>query len=370
VGVALGVTLAGILLAAIPVSAQSGLEHGHRLGTTAASLESSGEESADALDGNAVCAALVSSAGKTGPVQVVIRSANGSAASIVMGLAGPEPNRFGQRSCVAFETWAEQTLSDFAESPETSVAGIKRTEGKVVMQRIVRDNLRQIYASYTVTAETLPDQGTYRVSFGPPEPPVDMLGKADWKVFAPAKYPMPQIVRDEDTIRLELYSNGTTLKTAVNTTRRVVDYIHVGRPDRMVIRKETPHDYYADDAEIAVSQPRLRVNGASSDAIAAMPETIRGPVLWVYVPGHGRYILSLHAHRELGFEEAGEAAGNSLTFTAPDGNVFRIDTAERVAAGSGSYILHLLPDLTWEPADPQDRARVMIGASPGVIGAP
>lgn len=266
-----------------------------------------------------------------------------------------------QRPCAAFETWAEQASSDFAESAGTGVTGIVRTEGRVVMHRFVRDNLRQIYASYTVTVETLPDPGTYRVSFGPAEPPVDMLGKADWKVLAPAKYPAPQIMKDEDSIRLELYSNGAS--------RRVVEYIHAGRQDRMVFRKETPHDSYAEDAELAIAQPRLRVNGVAYVAMGVLPETIRGPVVWVYIPGHGRYVLSLQAHAGLGFEDAGEAAGNSLTFTAPDGNVFRIDTAERVAAGSGTYTVHVMPDSGWAPADPQDRARVMVGAAFGVIGS-
>jgi len=363
----LDVKLAGFLLvlAAIPAGAQAGFEHGHKLGTTVAYLK----EPPDIRDGTPVIF-LGDGTGQKSQLQIVIRRTDGSAAATNFTSANSkEPG-------VAFETWAEQATSDFAESAGTGVGGIERTEGKIVMQRFVRDNLRQIYASYTVTVETLPDKGTYRVSLGPPAPASDMLGKGDWKVFSPVKYPLPQIVRDEDAIRLELYSNGTT--------RRVVDYIHAGRQDRMVMRKETPRDYYADDAEFAVTQPRLRVNGVAcdcvagvacdcvagvaSEAIAAMPETIRGPVLWVYVPGHGRYVLSPHAHPDSGFQEAGEAAGNSLTFTAPDGNVFRIDTAERVAAGSGSYAVYVLPDLRWAPADPQDRARVMIGASLGVIG--
>src|ERR1700685_4405690 len=85
------------------------------------------------------------------------------------------------------------------------------------------------------------------------------------------------------------------------------------------------------------------------------------------MPGYGRSALSLHAPADSGFESAGEAAGNSLMFTV-DGNIFRIETAERAAAGSGTYTVHVLPDRGWEPADPQDRARVMIGASLGVIG--
>ncbi len=196
------------------------------------------------------------------------------------------------------------------------------------------------------------------MSFGPSsdQPVADVRGKSGWKVISPARYPVPQLVRDEDSVRLALYVE--------NSARKLVDYIHVGREDRMVLRAEAPRDYYAEDAELAVTRPRFRVNGAGGDAVVSLPDTIRGPVLWIYVPGHGRYILSLHEHGELGFEDAGEAAGSSLTFNV-DGNVIRIDTAERVAAGSGVYTVYVLTDSRWEPDDPEDRARIMIGAAPG-----
>jgi len=267
-----------------------------------------------------------------------------------------------QAPCAAFETWAEERSSNYAESIQTGFSGIDRTKGKTVLRRFVRDGLRQVFVSYAATVETLSD-GTYRVSFGgsSDQPPADVRGKADWKVLSPPSYPVPQILRDEDSVRLELYSEGP----ARNPERELVDYVHAGREDRMVMREEAARDYYAEDAELAVAQPRLRVNGVERGAVAAVPESIRGPVLWVYVPGYGRYVLSLHAHEEAGFESAGEAAGNSLTFTA-NGNIFRIDATERIAAGSGTYTIHMLPDLGWMPADPLDRARVMIGTAPGV----
>ncbi len=345
--------LAGFLgiLIAIPAGAQSGFEHGHKIGSGVAYLEETsgaGGPEAQILANLRIQFAEVTGSARGTTVPIIVNPNDVTATLVV-----------NQKPCAAFETWAEQATSDFAESAATGVTAVERTAGKVVMQRFVRDNLRQIYASYTVTVETLP-QETYRVSFGPPTPPVEMLEKADWKVFAPAKYPVPQIMKDEDSIRLELYSNGTT--------RRVVDYIHAGRQDRMVFRKETPHDSYAEDAELAFTQPRLRVNGVEANPVGVLPETTRGPVLWVYVPGHGRFVLSLQTHAEAGFVEGGEVVGNSLAFTAPDGNVFRIGTTERIAPGSGTYAVHVLPDADWMPADPQDRARALIGAAPGVVG--
>jgi hypothetical protein len=277
------------------------------------------------------------------------------------------PFLFSARPSAAFDTWAEQQSSDYAESAKIGFTGIDRTEGKAILRRFVRDDFRQIYVSYAATVETLPD-GIYRVSFGPSEDelPADLRGKAGWKLLSPARYPPPQVMKDGDSVALELYSNGTTRDTTRSTTRRVVDYVHVGRQDRMVMRKEAPHDSYAADAELAVTQPRVRVNGVTAPA-AASPETIRGSELWVYVPGHGRYVLSLHPLPDLGFEGVGEAAGNSLTFTSADGDVFRLDAAERIAAGSGSYIVYVSPDPGWEPADPQDRVLVTLGVTPGFV---
>lgn len=267
-----------------------------------------------------------------------------------------------QAPCVAFETWAEQRSSEYAESVQTGFTGIDRTQGKIVLRRFVRDGLRQIYVSYATTVEALPD-GAYRMSFGPSsdQPTADVRGKPGWKVLSPARYPVPQVVRDQDSVRLELYLE----LYADLPARKLVDYIHAGREDRMVMRTEAPRDYYAEDAELALTRPRFRVNGVASDVVGALPETIRGPIMWIYIPGHGKYALSLHDHPEAGFEEAGEAAGNSLTFDL-DGNIIRIDTVDRVAAGSGIYTVYGRRDPQWEPADPDDRARIMIGASPGV----
>jgi hypothetical protein len=367
-----GVNLAGFLiaLAAVPLAAQSGLvqaglDQGHRLGTSVAYLKESG----DLRDGPPISITLPNSAGQPGKVMILIRPSNGSgtvqAATLSVGTIFAATTLAPSiEPCAAFEAWAETRTSNFMDSTQTGATVMERTPGKAVFERFVRDDLRQIDASYTVTVETLPEEGTYRVSFGPP-PDGHAFNKPDWKVYSPAKYPAPQIMKAEDSIRLELYTIGSP----GNTTRRVVDYIHVGRQDKMVMLKETPHDAYADDAELAVTQPRFRVNGAAGGTVAPLPETILGPVVWVYVPGHGKYVLSLQPHQDLRFESAGEVEGNSLMFTAPDGNVFRIDTAERIAAGSGSYSVHVLSDQSWTPADPQDRERILIGAAPGVEGA-
>jgi hypothetical protein len=349
-----------LVFAAIPVAAQSTQQHGFRLGSSIAFLtqtpdlqeparggafEFENVEALKAMMENQESARLEWLANYDGADFPVAKNPDGSVTPLVR----------AQKPSAVFETWAGQKSTDYVESAKTGFTGIERLREKTILRRFVRDDIRKIYVSYAATVEALPD-GSYRVSFGPSSDdlPMDLRGKADWKALSPAKYPVPQIVTDEDSIPLELYSTGLS--------RKVVDFIHAGRPDRMVMRKEVAHDSYADDAELSVTQPRLRVNGVAQDA-GATPETMRGSDLWIYVPGHGRFVLSQHAHPDLGFESAGEVAGSSLTFSAADGNVFRIDTAERIASGSGSYTVYVLPDPGWLPADTQDRTRVMFGAA-------
>ena len=59
----------------------------------------------------------------------------------------------------------------------------------------------------------------------------------------------------------------------------------------------------------------------------------------------------------------GEVMGNTLTFTEGS-NIIRIDCAERIAAGSGSYRIYLKRDSGWMPADLNDRGKATIGAKP------
>ena len=336
--------MAGFLVAfaALPGLAQSTVHNGVRVGGSAAYLTESSEvrEPASYVDPDARRRAQITLSKR----EQALREAKCSgAAPLVMNPDGSATELIpSQTPCAAFETWAEEQSADYAESVQTGFTGIERTKGKTVLRRGIRDGLRQVYISYAATVETLPD-GTYRVSLGPSsdQPPADVRGKVGWRPTSPAAYPVPQTLKDEDSLRLELYSEGQS--------RQLVDYIHVGREDRMVMRTEAARDYYAEDAELSMTRPRVRLNGIACDSMVELPDTIRGPVLWIYVPGHGRYVLSLHGFPNLGFESAGEVASASLTFAA-GGNVVRIDTGERVAAGSGTYTLYVLADSGWTPA--------------------
>lgn len=261
--------------------------------------------------------------------------------------------------CVQFDLWIEHLPTDYAESVTGAVSNIDRTVSKMTVQRAVRDNLRQVYVSYSVTVEPLAEAGAYRVSFGDSSiaAPADLRPKGEWKIAKPIRYPTSQIARDGDEIPLLLYthSSGPDL----------VDYIQVGRPDKMTKRQDVAHDAYSLDAAFVLTRSSLAINGTKVDP-GNLPDTLSGEIPWVYVPGYGRYVISFSHHP--GLEPAGEVSGQLLTI-ALDGNILRIHGAERIAAGDGVFNLYGLRDASWAPADPNDRGRFMIGIAPAIEAA-
>ena len=217
-----------------------------------------------------------------------------------------------------FETWAEQRSKDYAESVVTGSTGIEREPEKATIHRFVRDNFRNLYLTYTITFEPIARTDTFRVTFTDSAVP----------------YPVPQILRDGETIAL-------TLAADARTGRRLTDYIRVGT-GVMHSRAAVSRDVYAEDAELTLAQPRLRTNGVEQKAERPAGK-VSAPVVWVDIPGQGRYDLSFKPRADQGFERAGEVAENSLVFSL-GGSIFRIDCADRIATGSGTYNIYARRD--------------------------
>ncbi|HEY2845092.1 MAG TPA: hypothetical protein VGJ09_15625 [Bryobacteraceae bacterium] len=224
----------------------------------------------------------------------------------------PAPVTKGPR--VEFETWVEQPSRDYAESVVAGDTGIAREDGKMSVHRLVRDNFRHTDATYTLTIEAIAGSDTFRVAFSGSTVP----------------FPVAQVLRDGETIAL-------TLANDTRTGRRLVDYIRVGKGP-MHARQGVARDVYAEDAELTLSQPRLRVNGIEQTS-ADLPAAVSAPVVPLDIPGQGKYLVSFKPRAGEGFEKAGEVVENSLVLSI-GANTFRIDCADRIATGSGTYNLY------------------------------
>jgi hypothetical protein len=255
----------------------------------------------------------------------------------------------GRPLSVQFETWVEQLPKEHAEGVYSTFGGINELSGRASIQRVIQDHFRNIQINYVLTVEADPATRGYRVAFEDVPPTNGAEVKKGWSILSPEAHPVPQLVQNGDLLKVNLYTRPEHTK--------LVEYVRIGRPRLKELRDDAPRDAFAEDAEFIIAKPRFRANGRW--VTSAPVEDLHGPMLRVGFPGFGTYVLSLKPHEDLGFENAGEVAGNSVTFMVR-GNVFHIDCAERIASGSAAYNVYALLE-----ASPAEGSGVTISAEPG-----
>ncbi|MBZ5611626.1 MAG: hypothetical protein LAP38_25480 [Acidobacteriia bacterium] len=101
------------------------------------------------------------------------------------------------------------------------------------------------------------------------------------------------------------------------------------------------------------------MNGTSAAASAA---DISGATLWFYLAGHGRLVLSLLPHADLGFRKAGEV--NDRTLTLEDGSTtYRIECSRRIAPAFGRFNVYAFADAAWRPRGAEVNEPFLLGAT-------
>jgi hypothetical protein len=156
-----------------------------------------------------------------------------------------------------------------------------------------------------------------------------------WTLLALPKYPVIPKVRVGETVALDLLVNRVT-------GQRIVDYLTVARPT------EGPaHDFTLSDVNLNLIDPRVRVNGNLVDLTAKFQGGTAGPIVWLYLPGHGRFILSLFPNDALGFHKNGVAARDTLAFREGSAE-YRVTCSVPVAPGEGRYNLYVVHEPEWQ----------------------
>jgi hypothetical protein len=166
-----------------------------------------------------------------------------------------------------------------------------------------------------------------------------------WTFVAPPKYPVIPVLKLGDTVALDLLVNPAT-------GQKVVDYLTVTRSGPPAPSGEA-RDFSAPDVELNLDRPRVFVNGKLAEATARYEFGMRGSVVWFYLEGHGRFILSLFPNEKLGFQKNGVADGDTYTFRAGSAE-YRVQCSSPVAPGSGRYNLYVLHEAGWRLAGMTD----------------
>lgn len=207
------------------------------------------------------------------------------------------------------------------------------TEKNIIKRHICNfDN--NTYFGYDLTVEKL--GGKYRFRFGPLTITPELMSRIFNKVprWTALQLPGGEVVMDVragETVALDLFVN-------TSTGQRVTEYLTVKGSDRPQLSISGPaRDFTAADAEIAISAPRVTVDGKE---IATWNGAMSGNAVWVDLPGYGRYVFSLAPRPDLGMQRAGEIRGVDLKWRM-SGHEFAISTRKPVTTGSSAYHLYV-----------------------------
>ena len=247
---------------------------------------------------------------------------------------------------------------------------------KTYFTRTVVDSVRAESAGYEVLLEEQ-HPGEYLATFGKVvNSPLEISFMTGNK-SSPREpvLPEPKLVHDGDVITIEILSNPATGQKLFDDLKigpRVqqppagvvpsVSRVYANIPESQTIPtvEGIARDFTAADAELRLTQPGITLNGTPQTAgLPAPAET--GSLLWVYLPGHGRYIFSLAPHPELDFRKAGEVRGGSVSFTL-GGDTVTLESYIEIAPGHAPYILYGLHDPLWEPTASSQKGRVATGS--------
>jgi hypothetical protein len=217
-------------------------------------------------------------------------------------------------------------------------SGVSSNQGRA--QHIIQDREHKRYFGYDVQLEPSEDGHTAQVRIQPLGPTSLAAATAGlgWTLLPLPEYPAILGVKVGDTIALDLLVNAAT-------GQKIVDYLtlrHRGERPAGKLR-----DFSLADIELSLIRPRVQVNGKPVDAMANYQGGTSGAVVWLYLAGHGRFVLSLFPNEKLGFQKNGVASADTLSFR--DGSTeYRIECGGPVAPGSGPYNLYMLHE-AWNP---------------------
>ena len=256
--------------------------------------------------------------------------------------------------------------------------------GKTYFTRTVMDSVNHQYFGYEVLLEEQ-QPGTYLATFGKPVvSPMEAVatasgGLSQWSLRTLA-LPEPKVVRDGDIISIELMTNATT-------GDKLIDDITI-QPQRPTIRwfpapgfqgspgltgaqvppgnravpsvEGAARDFSAADAEMRLTQPRATLNGIPQST-AARVSSVTGSLVWFYLPGRGRYILSLVPRPGLDFQRTGEVRGGAIALTL-SGDMITLESPVEIATGHAPYNLYVLRDPEWEPTTREQKEHFAVGS--------
>lgn len=280
-----------------------------------------------------------------------------------------DPNRINILPFVRAEPPNSPLIGKFS----TSLRSQAPPNGPAFYTRMFVDEARHVYLGYELLLERK-ENGTYLATIGKlgvtpidlavslsPRLPIDL----QWTLLPLPAIPEPRLYHDGETIRIDLLIDPSGDK--------LIDDVRINPPSLLprfmpvpaaALPVPTvsgdPRDFSAADAEMQIVRPRgVTLNGDLR--LESLLRSVRGRLVWIYLPGHGRYILSLIPRPGLDFTIAGEVRGGVISFTVGKDSI-NLESTTPIATGDAPYHLWVLHDKDWEPVSESQKDHANVGS--------
>lgn len=241
-------------------------------------------------------------------------------------------------------------LSPFAEG-RVSADGfvtVHGIEGNRIERMLINDSTG-LYIGYVLEIERFEGSTKLKIAMKPlPKETARRMGASIWvkklmtkwpnkNSYDPAplpRYPEPQVIDISDVVKLTLWVNPETGAMIGDQLRFEAD------------RPEPPHDFTLDNVALKLSSFRLVINGEVRSGEREFGG-FTGPLPFFYVPGKGRFILSIKPHEGYDFQKIGVIDNNKISFSY-GGDKYEWITRSPVLDHGGKWHLWVMHDESFQ----------------------
>jgi hypothetical protein len=208
----------------------------------------------------------------------------------------------------------------------------------VTFHRFFTDPASKTFIGYDVEVEPIERPGSARLRFKPFGLRASELPKGSHAAdFQPL--PTPQLPAETfpsgQMIAVDILKNPTT-------GQKVVDYIEVSYEPIHIPSKAAPRDFQISDVILHFTAPSsFLVNGAKVPPALVASQMVARKLVWLSVPGRGRFLLSLVPYSGYLFQKAGVVKGFELSFSW-NGDKYELRVPQAITESSGNWNLYVL----------------------------
>ncbi|MEO6590657.1 MAG: hypothetical protein ABIP06_15280 [Pyrinomonadaceae bacterium] len=217
------------------------------------------------------------------------------------------------------------------------------------VHRVMTDTKNKIYFGYDLDVEKQGESGKFKISIKPlSKTPAELFRQNSlyYRGFTAKslpKYPEPFILDDGDSITLDILENR-------QTQTKISDIIKItSKPQKFFSYfsdREKAKDFTIEDVLLHLDKPEISINGQKNNHGGGAS----GNVIWLYIPGKGRFIFSFRPQPEFNFQKAGIVSDDKILFEY-NGEKYEIVNKSAVLGSGGKWNLWVMFDENYKPTD-------------------